>query len=105
MKSKMKQTKRAGVRLLGYISAMAAEAGKLGCEAMTVFICGMGSATLAAVAWLCRLAEAVAVDPLGAESYYAPMLEYIMMAYLIVIAGTLAFDLLARSCKQHGGGK
>lgn len=83
----------------GYISALAAEAAALGREAMTVFICGMGCATLAAMVWLCLLARAVRVDPIGAAYHYAPMLEYIMMSYLIVITGTLAFDLLVRSGK------
>lgn len=97
----MKKRKHKCENKRGLISVLALEAEAIGHEAMTIFICGMGSATLAALVWLYDLAEAVRVDPFGAACHYVPMLEYIMMAYLIVIAGTLVFDLLVRSCRTQ----
>ena len=68
-------------------------------EAMTVFSCGV-SAVIVSAALIARLAPAIAVDPLGAVDYYAPMLEYIMMTLLIVICGTAAFDLMDKDKRR-----
>lgn len=70
-------------------------------EAMTVFSCGMSTVALIGAALITRIASAMKEDPLGAVSYYAPMLEYIMMTVLIVVAGTAAFDLMDKKKRQR----
>ncbi len=70
-------------------------------EAMTVFSYGMSTVALIGAALITRIASAMKEDPLGAVSYYAPMLEYIMMTVLIVVAGTAAFDLMDKKNRQR----
>ena len=85
--------KRRGISLSAAIS-------KLSREAMKVFSCGVSAAVIVSAALITRLAPAIAVDPLGAVDYYAPMLEYIMMTQLIVICGTAAFDLMDKNQRR-----
>ncbi len=85
--------KRRGISLSAAIS-------ELSREAMTVFSCGVSAAVIVSAALITRLAPAIAVDPLGAVDYYAPMLEYIMMTLLIVICGTAAFDLMDKNQRR-----
>ena len=77
----------------GLLNAIA----KISHAAMTVFSCGISTISIVAAALISRISAAVKQDPLGAVDYYGPMIEYIMMSLLIVIAGAAAFDIMDKN--------
>ena len=64
---------------------------KFGASLVILALCG--------IYYMCE-AE-VCVGSIGVELYYAPMLEYILMTYVIFWAGTLLLDLLHREKKAN----
>lgn len=63
-------------------------------EAMIVFVCGMSAALSAGAALTVMIYKDARIDPIGAADRYGPMLEYIAMTVLIVVAGTVLFDII-----------
>ena len=73
---------------------------KIGYRPMLIFRLGASAVCLALAAIVYSAKEAATHDPLGAFSYYAPMVEYIVMTLLIVFVGMLAFDTAEKYYEQ-----
>ncbi len=73
---------------------------KIGYRPMLMFKLGASVVCLALAAIIYLANEAAKQDPLGALSYYAPMVEYIVMTLLIVFVGMLAFDTAEKCYEQ-----
>lgn len=74
---------------------------EIGGSPMAIFKAG-GSIVVAALASICRLCFAdIKAGGVGVELYYAPMLDYILAAFVIFWAGMLLLDLCERQSKEN----
>jgi hypothetical protein len=69
---------------------------EIGRRAMLVFRAGMSVVCIALAVIALLFCRDACVDALKAAHYYAPMLEYIAMTFLIVFTGSLLFDIAER---------
>lgn len=85
-----------------YISSFLLALSQISQRAMLIFKLGASSVCFALAALIRMASEAAAIDPVGAFFHYSPMVEYIIMTFLIVFIGTLAFDTAERYYKKSG---